>query len=480
MSATRLRAPGLVAIALLCTAQGRYFTATRGERGSDSVLFAYIGQGWANGLLPYRDLWDHKPPGVFFIDALLSHPGTDFFLLLACAEFLFILGTLFLVYRLGRELGAQAEISVCCAAILCNLNYYNQNGGLTETFLLLPEVASALCFLRFRATRRASAAVLCGLFAGGAALLKPVGLAPLLAALALLAIEACTKRSNLQFMCRTALLMLSGVVLAWLPAVLYFRARGLLGEMMFASFTYNFRYAGTGEQGIHKLGTLSMLGPVQWLAVCALMLAPVFWSCRREARSRSWSFVFLWTLADVCGGVTGGRYYPHYFLPAMPGLSLCAGVVVAELMREQRRWRPVLAVMLLAPLLLLQFQDLEELRKPSREAEWRPLTEAINNDKGATSTMFCWDYLPWLYFETGLHSPTRHLFAFRMGTNLAFDQEVLHSIQERPATYLAVRSGHERDPGLAGLLASSYLPWRRSGGIAVYKLTPSAAVSASR
>ncbi len=37
---------------------------------ADSGLFAYIGQQILGGRLPYRDAWDHKPPGVFYVDAL--------------------------------------------------------------------------------------------------------------------------------------------------------------------------------------------------------------------------------------------------------------------------------------------------------------------------------------------------------------------------------------------------------------------------
>jgi len=39
-------------------------------QGRDSGIFAYTGQVIREGGLPYRDAWDNKPPGVYYIDAL--------------------------------------------------------------------------------------------------------------------------------------------------------------------------------------------------------------------------------------------------------------------------------------------------------------------------------------------------------------------------------------------------------------------------
>ena len=36
----------------------------------DPGVFLYIGWRILNGELPYRDIWDHKPPFIFYINAL--------------------------------------------------------------------------------------------------------------------------------------------------------------------------------------------------------------------------------------------------------------------------------------------------------------------------------------------------------------------------------------------------------------------------
>ena len=39
--------------------------------GRDQATFCVIGQGLLRGQLLYRDLWDNKPPGIFYIYALI-------------------------------------------------------------------------------------------------------------------------------------------------------------------------------------------------------------------------------------------------------------------------------------------------------------------------------------------------------------------------------------------------------------------------
>jgi hypothetical protein len=38
--------------------------------GRDQGIYALVGEGILQGKVPYKDLWDFKPPGVFFVYAL--------------------------------------------------------------------------------------------------------------------------------------------------------------------------------------------------------------------------------------------------------------------------------------------------------------------------------------------------------------------------------------------------------------------------
>ena len=83
----------------------------------DSGVFLYVGWRLINGDIPYRDVWDHKPPLIYFVDALgliLSPQSLWGVWLLG---FLFLFLTIFFLYKsLYDSLGTLPAIIGSSAA----------------------------------------------------------------------------------------------------------------------------------------------------------------------------------------------------------------------------------------------------------------------------------------------------------------------------------------------------------------------------
>src|SRR5678809_253 len=66
----------------------------------DSGVFLYVGWRLLSGDIPYREVWDHKPPLIYFVDALgltlTPHSLWGVWFL----QFIFIFFTLFFIYKL--------------------------------------------------------------------------------------------------------------------------------------------------------------------------------------------------------------------------------------------------------------------------------------------------------------------------------------------------------------------------------------------
>jgi hypothetical protein len=75
----------------------------------DSGVFFYAAQRLLDGGAPYRDIWDHKPPGVYFVDAIgIAIAGQTGVWLVQLA---FLIAAALIGYRaLGREFGAAAAL----------------------------------------------------------------------------------------------------------------------------------------------------------------------------------------------------------------------------------------------------------------------------------------------------------------------------------------------------------------------------------
>src|SRR5574341_367906 len=66
----------------------------------DSGVFLYIGWRLISGDIPYKDVWDHKPPLIYFVDALGLSLTPDSQWGVWLLQFIFIFLTFFLIYRL--------------------------------------------------------------------------------------------------------------------------------------------------------------------------------------------------------------------------------------------------------------------------------------------------------------------------------------------------------------------------------------------
>ena len=118
------------------------------EWGDVNIYFS-IGKGMMNGLTPYKDLFDHKGPFIFFIYGIAYLISNDSFLgvyLLQCVA-LFV--NMFFAYKIARLylndfLGYV--VALCYALLLFNKNYY---GGSAEEFISVFIIVSSYYFILF-------------------------------------------------------------------------------------------------------------------------------------------------------------------------------------------------------------------------------------------------------------------------------------------------------------------------------------------
>ncbi|HMB23654.1 MAG TPA: glycosyltransferase family 39 protein, partial [Anaerolineales bacterium] len=78
----------------------------------DSGVFLYVAWRLLSGDMPYRDVWDHKPPLIYFVDALGLSLTPNSLWGVWLLEFIFGFFTLFLIYKLlYREFGVYAALA---------------------------------------------------------------------------------------------------------------------------------------------------------------------------------------------------------------------------------------------------------------------------------------------------------------------------------------------------------------------------------
>src|SRR5271157_2953714 len=113
----------------------------------DYGIFSYIGQQIVLGKLPYKDAWDHKPPAVFYVDALGLWAAHGLRWGIWAIEFICLAAAILLSYILIKKL--WGVFPALCAVLIWTygLNLTMQGGNNTEEFPLPLHFLSLILFL---------------------------------------------------------------------------------------------------------------------------------------------------------------------------------------------------------------------------------------------------------------------------------------------------------------------------------------------
>ena len=374
----------------------------------DDQFYLLVGQRLAEGYLPYVDLWDRKPIGLFLIYAFANRFMPDpvvGYQLLATAS---VVATAGILYTMARRLtGHVAALGGACA-YLAWLLLFGGIGGQSPVFYNLPMAGAAVLTLAVVARPDASRLVRKGC------------LVMLLAGLAM-QIKYAAVFEGIFF---GLSLLWAGRRLDWPLHRLAFAASLWIAAALLPTLAVLGAYAvmGHGEAFIHAnfVSIFSDTMPVAPAFIRlfwqSLALVP-FWICWRIA-ARHWlagnsleaRWLFAWASASIAGFLVFGNWFDHYILPLLMPLSLLAALAF----EVTRRRRAVMALVIglgLASGYSRAGYDLVGLGNARTMAR---LSAQIAPHL-STGCLYVSDDLSILYYLTRACLPTRFIFPDHLG-----------------------------------------------------------------
>ncbi len=479
---------GVFVAALFYITVGRAFTWLAPPL-AETRLFAYIGNAWLHGDLPYKRIWEMKPPGIFAIDAAVFAFFPYSFHALAVVEGVVLAGcaaTLYLLLREWRVSRLGCGLAVLLFAIMANRTGGSSNH--TEIYLFWPAALSMLVFSRALPELRPTRVVLSGLLTGVATLFKLTGLAPLLAqSIFLVVLCVAFHRLTLRKLGATILLALGGVVLAWLPVLVYFGVYDALRGLIEASFVYPFYYAAGNPRTVRRYAEMifSFLGDLHPIIIFVVIgfgayVGQAISSFRdtkqHDRHSDHVGLLYLlsglWVLADLAGALAGNRSQPQYFLPLTLSLAAMVGLTYARHVENQPLRKPLqysVLALLVGPLMFAHFNTrMREFVHLIRyghefsedaavnghdrpiEARVQEVAAFVDRNRRANDTLFSWGYHPWLFQMLDIRSPVYvpdlwYRKQFAGNVQRQFVEDVLNQLQSNPPTFVVDSSGPD-DP----------------------------------
>lgn len=312
----------------------------------DEGMFGYMGQLILDGGLPYRDAFDHKPPVVFYLNALalILVPPTPFGIHLFLHIYNFI--TLIALYMLARTYweSPRAGLWVALAfAVFSSSPGIEGYAATTEMFLLLPLTLSFLFAVLAVRKGRSYCSVLSGLFGALTFWTKQTSAFIILFFVLYLIVAQLPghRVKSFDFVRRplkSLLLWCCGFLTISLMIVGYFYYGGGLDEFLYANFTYNFTYS----KGLKFTTVL----PAFWRVIRKIvsgnffiifvgLVVSIVSMFRRKKTGYVVSAFFLFSFLSTIPG----HAYWHYFAQLAPAIAIAGGYgvfLIIESMRNKK------------------------------------------------------------------------------------------------------------------------------------------------
>ena len=373
--------------------------------GIDQSLWASVVRGMSRGQLLYRDVWEQRPPGIYWIYLLGFQTLGWTAATVAWLDVIAATATTALLFAIGRNL-ADALVGATAAALFAALTmpaWLFGNGGflersVCETFILVCASAAAWFAVWSRDTSSPWPAAGIGLFAGAAVVLKPNAGLYFPAMLAWMVLYGRLRwRESWP---RVAVACVASAVLP-IAAFAWLWRLGLLGDARVAVIDFNRFYVAQGfELGSYAIAFskaifLRMKTDPLWTAGSIAALVAVADLARRRRLPPAAGLAVLWGGASAMViAVNGAWLFNSYFIQAFAPLALLAAWLLAEAARTSTVHRVVaIATVVLMAVLLIQRgyvervstwagADLAMLRGRIERTAYLERFGGYNNDRG--------------------------------------------------------------------------------------------------
>jgi 4-amino-4-deoxy-L-arabinose transferase-like glycosyltransferase len=336
--------------------------------GIDQSLWASAVRGMARGQLLYRDVWEQRPPGIYFIYLA----GFSLFgwtsAAVAWLDILAAAATTTLVWAIVRRLAGPVAGAAAAAsyALFTVPAWLFSHGGflertISETFIIVFVSAAAWFAVRYADRTAAFDAFGVGLACGAAVVMKPnAGLYfP-----AFVAWMVCYGRAGGTMRVTAPLAALAGAALLPLLTLAWLWRLDLLREASIAVIDFNRFYVGQGfalstyAVDFSKAVFLRIKTDPVWLAG-SLAAAAAVWELLRTRRLPPLAgLAVIWgAAAALVIVVNGARLFNSYFTQAYAPLVVLATWMLIEWAPRLRWRRAVAAVTIVLMLVILVRRD---------------------------------------------------------------------------------------------------------------------------
>ncbi|MCI0608543.1 MAG: glycosyltransferase family 39 protein [Anaerolineae bacterium] len=427
----------------------------------DSGVFLYVGWRFLNGDIPYKDVWDHKPPLIYVVDSLGLSLTPNSLWGIWILQAILIFFTFFLLYKLlDKEFGILSAMggSIIFASGLLTIL---ERGNVTEEYALLFQV---LCFWLFISAWKKDfpirASFWIGLLGGLAFNFKQTTIGIwIFYGLILLALRLSQRKSPIV----DFLTLLAGWLIPSIVFVIYFASQNALMDYWEQAFLYNFIYIGKHE-GIRRLipvflkGFLYLQnGWVLYLTILGWLAGLVYvWQKRKNIFIEVHPLVLSALVnlpIEVILITISGRSILHYYLTPLPVMAILTGVLIYTMplligriphfsSQNAQRW---ISGMVLAAVVFVQFGQIKyypEYVRALSNNDYVPVIDYVRKNTDESDTVLVIGAESAVNFLAQREAPTRYVYQYPLallGRRPMFEEYFNQIVENKPVLIIDTR-----------------------------------------
>lgn len=427
----------------------------------DAAIFSDIGTVLRRGGILYVDGWDHKPPGIFIVDAISQAvmPFVSPWIAVWVASCVFTAATLFLIGVVLRADGAARRIglTLCAAAVGLTIYPVAYGGGFAEVFALPFAMAAVVTVHQRRAST--GHVLLAGALVGWACMVS-LSAAPAALAVLYLALQGRSGVNRLG----AAIAYILGLAIVGISMLLWLWGTGAIQGAIDAVVTYSGVYIQINRQNI---GFTTINQTLVSVGCLACLFIPAFLSIigrdgATSPKSRLTIAAWIWLVAFAVLTASQGRISPHYFLLAVPPLAILGEPLFDRAFQTRSFRHPQRALVialggLAVSVIVASVVTVRYTTSAPHQDQVGPASAWIRANTSPNASIFVWGNQPYLYGASDRRPASKYVVMLPLTTpGYSSAQQVAELVarleSDPPQAIIDAGSSAPGDPGWLPLL----------------------------
>ncbi len=373
----------------------------------DEGVFLTIAHFWGNGQIPYKDFFDHKPPGIYILLFPIAKIFTQIFTARMVIIFVNLLSSIFIYKIICQKLSKKQAIF---PSIIFFWMMYIFQGFLIETEPLMAFALIVSYYFFIKSKNNLRYIILVGLFSGVAFLFKQ----PAAINILVYSLFYFIKKNHHKIKLTKIALYVFGIFISILPVCLYFIPKVGIENLYYQIFVSNFTYPSLKNNQI--IAPLIFSLPIIFLTLLQI---------DKKIKQTKWSdqdflliFFILFPLPLLIF-----RTYPHYWLQIVPFLI----IFIAESINTYQK---ILFLPIFFSVLFFGYQFVNYEFPIYHEQS--QISQYVKHEAKKSDYIYSTRNLSSIYFQTGNQPSSEYLYINEISRNDLSEEKTIQSIQKNP------------------------------------------------